>query len=168
MLIVDDNPLIRQALCELFTREGDFDVCAEAGDGKDAIEKAQLFHPDLIVTDLSMPVMNGLEEARALMKLMPTVPVIVFTAFLSSALEKEAAASGVSAIIAKSERRHCSNQDSSDSARPNGCLIFRCPSSRNCCKRWKTGSLARHRLSRVNCVFHANSSTLTRDAPALN
>jgi DNA-binding NarL/FixJ family response regulator len=56
------------------------------------------------VTDLSMPVMNGLEEARALMKLMPTVPVIVFTAFVSSALEKEAAASGVSAIISKSER----------------------------------------------------------------
>lgn len=103
VLIVDDNPLIRQALCELFTCEGDFDVCAEAGDGKDAIEKAQLFHPDLIVTDLSMPVMNGLEEARALRELMPTVPVIVFTAFISSALEKEAAASGVSAIISKSE-----------------------------------------------------------------
>lgn len=104
VLIVDDNALIRQALCELFTREGDFDVCGEAGDGKEAIEKAQLFHPDLVVTDLSMPVMNGLEEARALMKLMPTVPVIIFTAFVSSALEKEAAASGVSAIISKSER----------------------------------------------------------------
>lgn len=103
VLIVDDNALIRQALCELFTGEGDFEVCAEAGDGKDAIEKAQLFHPDLIVTDLSMPVMNGLEEARALRNLMPTVPVIVFTAFVSSALEKEAAASGVSAVIAKSE-----------------------------------------------------------------
>lgn len=104
MLIVDDNALIRQAVCELFAREVDFDVCAEAVDGKDAIEKAQLFRPDLIVTDLSMPVMNGLEEARALRELMPTVPVIVFTAFISSALEKEAAASGVSAIISKSER----------------------------------------------------------------
>lgn len=103
VLIVDDNAVIRQALCELFTRERDFEVCAEAGDGKEAIEKAQLFHPNLIVTDLSMPVMNGLEEARALMKLMPTVPVIVFTAFVSSTLEKEAAASGVSAVIAKSE-----------------------------------------------------------------
>ncbi len=104
VLIVDDNALIRQAVCELFAREVDFDVCAEAVDGKDAIEKAQLFRPDLIVTDLSMPVMNGLEEARALRELMPTVPVIVFTAFISSALEKEAAASGVSAIISKSER----------------------------------------------------------------
>jgi chemotaxis response regulator CheB len=43
VLIVDDKVLIRQALCELFTREGDFDVCAEAGDAKEAIEKAQLF-----------------------------------------------------------------------------------------------------------------------------
>lgn len=50
-----------------------------------------------------MPVMNGLEEARALRKLMPTVPVIVFTAFVSSALEKKADASGASAIISKSE-----------------------------------------------------------------
>lgn len=104
VLIVDDNALIRRGLCELFTRERDFEVCAEAGDGKDAIEKAQLFHPDLIVTDLSMPVMNGLEEARTLRKLMPTVPVIVFTAFVSSALEKEAASSRVSAVISKSER----------------------------------------------------------------
>jgi DNA-binding NarL/FixJ family response regulator len=48
--------------------------------------------------------MNGLEEARARMKLMTTVPVIVFTTFVSSALEKDAAASGVSAIVSKSER----------------------------------------------------------------
>jgi PleD family two-component response regulator len=60
VLIVDDNAMIRQALCELFVREGDFDVCGEAENGREAIEKAQLLHPDLIVTDLSMPGMNGL------------------------------------------------------------------------------------------------------------
>jgi two-component system chemotaxis response regulator CheB len=61
---VDDNPLVRQAVCELFTREGDFDVCGEAENGREAIEKAQLLRPNLIVTDLSMPVMNGLEETQ--------------------------------------------------------------------------------------------------------
>ena len=80
VLVVDDNPLVRRMLCELFTREGDFDVCGEAENGREAIEKAHLLRPNLIVTDLSMPVMNGLEETRVLKKLMPAVPVIIFTA----------------------------------------------------------------------------------------
>jgi two-component system chemotaxis response regulator CheB len=73
VLVVDDNPLVRRMLCELFTREGDFDICGEAEDGKEAVEKAQLLRPNLIVTDLSMPLMNGLEETRVLKKLMPAV-----------------------------------------------------------------------------------------------
>ncbi|HMH00489.1 MAG TPA: response regulator, partial [Terriglobales bacterium] len=53
--------------------ESDFDVCGEAENGRVAIEKAQALHPDLIVMDLSMPVMNGIDAARALKTLMPTV-----------------------------------------------------------------------------------------------
>jgi YesN/AraC family two-component response regulator len=64
VLIVDDNPLVRQSLCELFKREGDFDVCGQAENGQEAIEKAQRLLPDLVLTDLSMPGMTGLEEAR--------------------------------------------------------------------------------------------------------
>ena len=63
VLVVDDNAFIRQVLCRVFTSEGGFDVCGEAGNGQDAIEKAQALHPDLIVTDLSMPVMNGIDAA---------------------------------------------------------------------------------------------------------
>jgi DNA-binding NarL/FixJ family response regulator len=103
VLIVDDNPIVRQALCELFTREGDFNVCGEAENGREAVERAQELQPDLIVTDLSMPVMNGLEEARVLKKLMPTVPMIVFTAHSDPFVEKEAAAAGVSAVVSKSQ-----------------------------------------------------------------
>jgi len=103
VLIVDDNPVIRQALCELFTREGDFEVCGEAENGKEAVEKAQQLLPDLIVTDLSMPIMNGLEETRALKKLIPDVPVIVYTSHDDSIVGKEAAAAGVAAVVSKSE-----------------------------------------------------------------
>jgi DNA-binding NarL/FixJ family response regulator len=103
VLIVDDNPVIRQALCELFKREGDFDVCGEAENGKEAVEKAQQLLPELIVTDLSMPIMNGLEETRALKKLMPAVPVIIYTAHNDPIVDKEAAAAGVSAVVSKSE-----------------------------------------------------------------
>ena len=69
-------------------REGDFNVCGEAENGQEAVEKAQLLQPDLIVTDLSMPVMNDLEEARVLKELMPTVPVILFTAHRDPFVEK--------------------------------------------------------------------------------
>lgn len=63
VLVVDDNPTIRKIICELFTREGDFEVCGQAENGREAIEKAQLLHPALIVTDLSMPLMNGIPES---------------------------------------------------------------------------------------------------------
>jgi len=88
----------------MFTREGDFDVCGEAENGREAIEKAQLLRPNLIVTDLSMPVMNGLEETRVLKKLMPPVPVIIFTAHSDPFVEKEARAAGVSAPASQVRR----------------------------------------------------------------
>ena len=65
ILLVDDNAFIRRALCEMFKCEEDFDICGEAENGRDAIENAQQSRPDLIVLDLSMPVMNGLEAACA-------------------------------------------------------------------------------------------------------
>src|SRR5579859_1990997 len=73
VLIVDDSAVIRKVICELFTREGDFEVCGEAANGQEAIEMAQQIRPALIVTDLSMPVMNGLEETRILSRLMPEI-----------------------------------------------------------------------------------------------
>jgi DNA-binding NarL/FixJ family response regulator len=103
VLVVDDNPVVRKALRELFTREGDFDVCGEAGDGREAVEIARHLHPDLIVTDLSMPVMNGLEEARLLKQHLPTVPVIIYTAHNGPFTEKEARSAGADAVISKSE-----------------------------------------------------------------
>jgi len=103
VMIVDDNPYVRRALCEFFTCEGDFDVCGEAENGREAIERARQLCPDLVVTDLSMPVMNGIEEARLLKQLMPAVPVIIYTAHSDPFIEKEARSAGASAVISKSE-----------------------------------------------------------------
>lgn len=94
VIIVDDSPDVRKALCQFFTAEGDFAVCGEAENGREAIEKAQQLHPDLIITDLAMPVMNGLEETRVLKQLIPTVPVIIYTAHSNPLLEKEARLAG--------------------------------------------------------------------------
>ena len=103
VIIVDDSRAIRKALHKTFTAEGDFWVCGEAENGRDAVEKAQRLHPDLIVTDLAMPVMNGLAEARLLKQLMPAVPVIIYTLYSSPSLEKEARLAGASAVVSKSE-----------------------------------------------------------------
>jgi DNA-binding NarL/FixJ family response regulator len=103
VLIVDDNPLIRKVLCEALTREGDFEICGEAHDGRDAIEKAQLLRPALIIMDLSMPVLNGLEATRRLKKLMASVPVIILSIHDAVAIAREAAAAGAAAVVSKSD-----------------------------------------------------------------
>lgn len=103
VLVVDDNSSVRKLICELFTRESDFQVCGEAENGRDAILRAQEVGPDLIVTDLSMPLMNGLEETCTLKKLMPDVPVIIYSAHMDAFFEREALAAGASAVVAKTD-----------------------------------------------------------------
>lgn len=103
VLVVDDNAAIRQALRQLFASEADFEVCGEARNGREAIAKADDLNPDLIVMDLSMPVMNGIEAARVLKRLMPAVPIIVFSEYSDVFSEKEAHSAGISALVAKSE-----------------------------------------------------------------
>ena len=102
VLVVDDYAAIRRALCDLFTLEADFDVCGEAENGREAIAKAQELHPDLIVMDLSMPVMNGLDAARVLKRLMPKIPIIMFTDYADEFAEKEVHPSGICALVPKS------------------------------------------------------------------
>jgi two-component system, NarL family, vancomycin resistance associated response regulator VraR len=103
VLIADDSPYIRKALCEFLATEEDFDICGEAENGMEAVAKAQELHPDLIVLDLSMPVMNGLDATRVLKRLMPEVPVIMFTGYVDYLTENEALSAGVRALISKSD-----------------------------------------------------------------
>jgi len=102
VLIADDNAFVRQRLCGLFSDEADFEVCGEAENGMKAIEEAQELHPDLILLDLSMP-MNGLDATRVLKRVMPEVPVIMYSGHSDSFTEKEARSAGVSALVSKSE-----------------------------------------------------------------
>jgi DNA-binding NarL/FixJ family response regulator len=103
ILLVDDNAYIRQALCKVFTLEGDFDICGEAENGREAIEKAEELQPDLIIMDLSMPVMNGIDAARIVRQRMPTVPLVIFSEYSDVFSEREAQAAGVSALVPKSK-----------------------------------------------------------------
>jgi len=101
ILIVDDSAVVRKTLWETLEQQGGWEVCGEAADGREAIEKAQQLEPDLVVLDISMPVMNGLEAARELKRLLPSVPLVMFTSFQTPHLKREALAAGVSAVVSK-------------------------------------------------------------------
>jgi CheY-like chemotaxis protein len=101
VLIVDDHAIIRKMLQALFEAH-DMDVC-EAENGAEGVQKAQYLNPGLVILDLSMPVMNGIEAARALQLMMPHVPLLMFTNNTVAAMEKEARSAGISAVISKSD-----------------------------------------------------------------
>ena len=99
-LVIDDNPAIRKKLTAAFLSNG-FKTCAEAENGKKAIELASKITPDIIVLDLSMPVMNGLEAAPKLRKIFPDKPIILFTLYGDSLSKTEASKAGVSLVLSK-------------------------------------------------------------------
>src|ERR1700723_492576 len=79
ILVADDSAMIRKCLCRIFEIVADYDICAEAVNGEEAIALAIEHKPDLIVLDFQMPVMNGIEAAYELKRIMPNVPIILFT-----------------------------------------------------------------------------------------
>lgn len=103
VLIADDQELIRRMLCFLFASQNDFEVCGEAENGQEAVEMAQVLQPDLVLLDLSMPVMNGIEAACELKRLMPMTPIIVFSEFSDVFSEREARRAGIAARVSKTE-----------------------------------------------------------------
>ena len=103
ILIVDDSPIIRRSLRIVLEQQPDWGVCGEAGNGRDGIDKALQLRPDLVVIDLVMPVMNGIEASRTLKKLAPATTLVMFTTFADPCLTKDALAAGVDAVVPKSE-----------------------------------------------------------------
>ena len=101
VLIVDDHEAIRRDLRRLFQSQPEFTVCGEAADGADAISKAQELFPDLIILDLAMPEMNGLEAAGALRFIVPDAKLFLLTAYNNRELELSAFQCGVHAVFSK-------------------------------------------------------------------
>lgn len=103
ILIVDDSLIVRKALRTLFAKQPKWTICGEAENGSAAIDEATKLLPDLIIMDLVMPVLNGIDAARLLKRLLPTTPVLMFTTFASPHLKDAALAAGVRAVIDKTE-----------------------------------------------------------------
>ena len=102
VLIVDDSAPIRAQLRYLFLSDS-FTICAEAANGREAIAAAKNCKPNLIILDLSMPVMNGLEAAPELRKLLPDVPIILYTLYAGAFPDSEFQRRGITAVVAKND-----------------------------------------------------------------
>lgn len=103
ILIVDDYEQVRRSIRSTFEASADKYECCEAVDGLDAIEKAQERKPDLIVLDLSMPRMNGIEAAPRLKKMLPQTPIVLLTSHNAALGSFDVSAVGIDAVIGKGE-----------------------------------------------------------------
>jgi CheY-like chemotaxis protein len=101
ILIVDDSRAVRTVTRLFLESQPGFVVCGEAVDGLDALEKARQLSPDLIILDLDMPRMNGLQAARELQTMMVRAPIILFTIHADEVRPQEAWDAGVSAVVSK-------------------------------------------------------------------
>jgi DNA-binding NarL/FixJ family response regulator len=101
VLIVDDHEAIRRTLRVRIEALPEFSVCGEAINGVDAVEKAQLLNPSLVILDFAMPEMNGLEAATALRFMLPATKLYLLTAHSNRELELAARDAGIDAVYSK-------------------------------------------------------------------
>ncbi len=105
VMLVEDHPLVRFGIRALLDSEPDIEVVAECGDGQAAVEQLEHARPDIVVTDLSMPGMDGAETTRRVLQLLPEVHVLVHTAAPFGQLAARALAAGADVVLAKGDLR---------------------------------------------------------------
>jgi DNA-binding NarL/FixJ family response regulator len=104
VLIANDSQSLRSALCKLIEEHPGW-VCAEALNGRDAIKKIQQRAPDILILDLCMPGMDGLQAAHALSKLVPDLPILLFTTDLPPSMVSMAQRCGIQGTVSKYDYR---------------------------------------------------------------
>ena len=103
ILIADDHDIIRRGVKALLASRQGWEVCAEATTGREAVAKAEEHRPDIVVMDLSMPELNGLEAARRIRKMPPRTEILVLSLHFTDQLVREIVDAGVRGYILKSD-----------------------------------------------------------------
>ena len=119
ILIADDHEIVRRGLTSLLSSRPGWVVCAEASTGRDAVALAEQHRPDIVVMDISMPGLNGLEATRKIRKMLPKTQVVILSIHYSDQLVREVVDSGARAYVLKSDA----------SRRPFNCRRSPCQSS---------------------------------------
>jgi len=103
ILIADDRESMRTALKALFVMRPKWEICGEATDGNEAVEKASELKPDLVVMDFRMHFADGLKAATQIVKSQPSLPIVMYTLYKSDDLEAAAKRVGVRQVVAKED-----------------------------------------------------------------
>ena len=103
ILIADDSEMVRAKIRQALERETDFEICGEANDGVEAVAKAKELTPDLILLDVKMPRLTGLEVAGILRQAQPRIRIMMVTMYAEELNKKLAAVFGIDAVFSKSE-----------------------------------------------------------------
>ncbi len=106
VLIVEDHTMVREGLQTLLKLEPDLEVVGEARDGREAVAMARKLRPDVILMDIAMPGLNGLEATRQLLKELPASRIIILTAHCDDAYVNSAVASGAAGFLLKQDSTH--------------------------------------------------------------
>ncbi|HEX9711477.1 MAG TPA: response regulator transcription factor [Actinomycetota bacterium] len=102
VLIVDDTDHVREMLAQMLMLDG-FDVAGKASSGPEGVRMVDSRTPDIVIMDYKMPVVDGITATRSIRKIAPTIPVVLYTAYLDAELEARARDAGVTACIGKVE-----------------------------------------------------------------
>ncbi len=103
ILLADDHEVVRRGLCALLRAKPEWEVCGEAVDGREAVEKALALKPDVVILDVGMPNLNGLEATRQIIKARPQVRVLILTLHDSDQLVQEVLNAGARGFLLKSD-----------------------------------------------------------------
>src|SRR5215470_13386048 len=103
ILVADDHEVVRRGLCALLGSQPDWEVCGEAGDGREAVEKARTLKPDAAILDIGMPLLNGLEATRQIRKADPHIRVLILTLHESDQVVREVLDAGARGFLLKSD-----------------------------------------------------------------
>lgn len=103
ILVADDHPVFRFGLQSLLESRQGWEICGEAADGRDAVEKCRQLKPDLLILDICMPKLNGVDVARQILKDNPAQRILVLTAVKSDQVVRDCLDAGVRGWVFKSE-----------------------------------------------------------------
>jgi DNA-binding NarL/FixJ family response regulator len=103
ILIADDHEIVRHGLRRLLESQSGWEICGEAASGREAVEKARLLKPDVVILDFSMPEMNGAEAARRILKGSPRTEIVILTMHDTEQLLREVLQTGARGYVLKSD-----------------------------------------------------------------
>jgi len=101
VLLVDDSAFVRQSFCQLLEAEGDFKVAGKARNGREAVTMAKELRPDVVVMDLAMPILNGIDATEEIMAEDPSARVLILSAYETEEYRKRMASVGIAGFLSK-------------------------------------------------------------------